>query len=159
VSFRHLLRHRNSASASVILILKSVCLRVNTTLLSAQNPPFFLIFSFEKFNAVNFFFYKVMMVSIFLVPQAASHLGASDSKNKKRILVSLSYFYTTFSYDSWHNFNVAHFWTAHWSRIVVPSSIFMVVSPTRRWSISLTTRWRLSISNLLHSQMIWSTVS
>jgi hypothetical protein len=32
VSFRHLLRHRNSASASVISSHKSVCLRVKTTL-------------------------------------------------------------------------------------------------------------------------------
>jgi hypothetical protein len=36
VSFRHLLRHRNSASASVISTLKSVCLRVKTTLLGVK---------------------------------------------------------------------------------------------------------------------------
>jgi hypothetical protein len=36
VSFRHLLRHRNSASSSVILTLKSVCLRLETTLLSVK---------------------------------------------------------------------------------------------------------------------------
>jgi hypothetical protein len=36
VSFRHLLRHRNSASASVISTLKSVFLRVKTTLLSLK---------------------------------------------------------------------------------------------------------------------------
>jgi hypothetical protein len=32
VSFRHLLRHRNSASASVVSTLKSVCLSVKKTL-------------------------------------------------------------------------------------------------------------------------------
>jgi hypothetical protein len=36
VSFRHLLRHRYSASASVISTLKSVCLKVKTTLLSLK---------------------------------------------------------------------------------------------------------------------------
>jgi hypothetical protein len=36
VSFQHLLRHRNIASASVISTLKSVCLRVKTTLLSVK---------------------------------------------------------------------------------------------------------------------------
>jgi hypothetical protein len=36
VSFRHLLRHRNSASTSVFSTLKSVCLRVKTTLLSVK---------------------------------------------------------------------------------------------------------------------------
>jgi hypothetical protein len=36
VSFRHLLRHRNSASTSVISTPKNVCLRVKTTLLSAK---------------------------------------------------------------------------------------------------------------------------
>jgi hypothetical protein len=34
VSFRHLLRHRNSAWKSVISTLNSVCLSVKTTLLS-----------------------------------------------------------------------------------------------------------------------------
>jgi hypothetical protein len=32
VSFRHLLRHRNSASAIVVSTLKSICLSVETTL-------------------------------------------------------------------------------------------------------------------------------
>jgi hypothetical protein len=32
VSFRHLLRHRNSSSANVVLTLKSVCLSVKTTI-------------------------------------------------------------------------------------------------------------------------------
>jgi hypothetical protein len=36
VSFRHLLRHRNSASTSVVSTLKSVFLRVKTTLLSVK---------------------------------------------------------------------------------------------------------------------------
>jgi hypothetical protein len=36
VSFRHSLRHRNSASASVVSTLKSVCLSVKTTLLSVK---------------------------------------------------------------------------------------------------------------------------
>jgi hypothetical protein len=36
VLFRHLLRHRNSASASVISTFKSVCLRVKTTLISVE---------------------------------------------------------------------------------------------------------------------------
>jgi hypothetical protein len=36
VSFRHSLRHRNSASASVVSTLKSVCLSVKTTLLSVE---------------------------------------------------------------------------------------------------------------------------
>jgi hypothetical protein len=36
VSFRHLLRHRNSALASVVSTLKSVCLSVRTTLLSVN---------------------------------------------------------------------------------------------------------------------------
>jgi hypothetical protein len=36
VSFRHLLRHRNSALASVISTLISVCLRVNTVLVSVK---------------------------------------------------------------------------------------------------------------------------
>jgi hypothetical protein len=36
VSFRHSLRHRKSASASVVSTLKSVCLRVKTTLLSVK---------------------------------------------------------------------------------------------------------------------------
>jgi hypothetical protein len=36
VSFRHLLRHRNSASKSVISTLKSVYLRVKKTLLSVK---------------------------------------------------------------------------------------------------------------------------
>jgi hypothetical protein len=36
VSFRHLLRHRNSASASVISTFQSVCLRLETTFLSVK---------------------------------------------------------------------------------------------------------------------------
>jgi hypothetical protein len=36
VSFRYSLRHRNSASASVVSTLKSVCLSVKTTLLSVK---------------------------------------------------------------------------------------------------------------------------
>jgi hypothetical protein len=36
VSFRHSLRHRNSASASVVLTLKCVCLSGKTTLISVK---------------------------------------------------------------------------------------------------------------------------
>jgi hypothetical protein len=36
VSFRHLFRHRNSASASFVSTLKSVCLRIKTAFLSVK---------------------------------------------------------------------------------------------------------------------------
>jgi hypothetical protein len=56
-----------------------------------------------------------MMVPIFSGPQALSHLGSDDSKNKKK---RLPHNFRPHSLRNlWHNINAAHFWSAQRSLI------------------------------------------